>query len=78
MSANPGDGSYRINISNGLLLYYHHYSYYSQKVKKSGALVLLVVVCKDLQRFAVFKGSQNTQASKFRDPWHINKRYVVH
>jgi len=27
-----GDGSHRINISNGLLLYYHHYSYYSQKV----------------------------------------------
>ncbi|KRT78723.1 Glutathione S-transferase [Oryctes borbonicus] len=32
MSSTIGDGSYRINVSNGLLLYYHHYSYYSQKV----------------------------------------------
>lgn len=32
MSANVGDGSHRINITNGLLLYYNHYSFYSQKV----------------------------------------------
>lgn len=33
MSGTQGDGSYRINIANGLLLYYHQYSYYSQKVR---------------------------------------------
>ncbi|KAK9743620.1 Glutathione S-transferase, N-terminal domain [Popillia japonica] len=32
MSSTNTDGSYRINICNGLLLYYHNYSYYSQKV----------------------------------------------
>ncbi|KAF2899502.1 hypothetical protein ILUMI_06674 [Ignelater luminosus] len=32
MPAAFGDGSHRINITNGLLLYYHNYSYYSQKV----------------------------------------------
>lgn len=30
--SSAGDGSHRINISNGLLLHYHYYSYYSQKV----------------------------------------------
>lgn len=32
MSTGSGDGSYRVNITNGLLLYYHQYSFYSQKV----------------------------------------------
>lgn len=44
MSTNTGDGSYRINITNGLLLYYHHYSYYSQKVNDSINLKFFIFI----------------------------------
>lgn len=66
-SSSSGDGSHRINITNGLLLYLNHYSFYSQKAS--------IFFCFDIRFYnlyfdtrGTFIGSDGTsrEAAEFR------------